>query len=146
MIHDEGGGRVYSPPIGDPVMTYRMSNGDRVALSKLVRRLGQAYLEAGARELYLPVLGHEPVGPDEFQRVEFDSIAASRFECSSQHPLGTCRMGPESSVSVVDARGKVWGTENVYVLDGSVVPTSLGVNPQETIMAMALRIASRMVG
>jgi choline dehydrogenase-like flavoprotein len=55
-------------------------------------------------------------------------------------------MGPESSVSVVDARGKVWGTENVYVLDGSVVPTSLGVNPQETIMAMALRIASRMVG
>lgn len=145
MIHDEGGGRVYSPSFADPVMTYRMSKRDRLALPKLVRRLGEAYLEAGARELYLPVLGHAPVSPDEFRRVEFESISPTRYECSSQHPLGTCRMGPEPGVSVVDSDGKVWGTDNVFVVDGSVVPTSLGVNPQQTIMAMALRLASRMV-
>lgn len=145
MIHDEGGGRVFSPPFGDPVMAYRMSKRDRVSLSKLVRRLGEAYLEAGARELYLPILGHDPVGRDEFASVDFDSVSPARFECSSQHPLGTCRMGPERSVSVVDPDGRVWGSNNVYVVDGSVVPTSLGVNPQETIMAMSMRIASRMV-
>ena len=43
---------------------------------------------------------------------------------------------------VVDARGQSWDLEGLYLADGSVVPSSLGVNPQETIMAMAHRIGS----
>ena len=41
----------------------------------------------------------------------------------------------------MDGENRVFGTDNLYVIDGSSVPSSLGVNPQVTIMAMALRAA-----
>ena len=50
-------------------------------------------------------------------------------------------MGPDPATSVVDPRGRVWQTDNLWVADGSIVPTSLGVNPQLTIMTLATRIA-----
>ena len=45
------------------------------------------------------------------------------------------------AAGVVDFDYRVFGTENLHIVDGSVVPTSLGVNPQVTIMSMALRAA-----
>jgi choline dehydrogenase-like flavoprotein len=45
---------------------------------------------------------------------------------------------------VVDPDGRVWDTQDLYVADGSVLPTSLGVNPQLSIMTVATRIAWRM--
>jgi choline dehydrogenase-like flavoprotein len=55
------------------------------------------------------------------------------------HPLGGCPMSDERSSGVVDHRGRVHGYEGLYVLDGSIVPTALGVNPSKTIAALAER-------
>lgn len=52
-------------------------------------------------------------------------------------------MATTASAGGVDPSGRLWDAENVFVCDGSVIPTSLGVNPQLTIMAMATRIAER---
>ncbi|MEZ4818354.1 MAG: GMC family oxidoreductase [Bdellovibrionota bacterium] len=60
---------------------------------------------------------------------------------SVYHACGTCKMGKDKADSVVDAKGKVWDTENLYVADASIMPTSSGVNPSLTIAANALRIA-----
>ncbi|MBX3707340.1 MAG: GMC family oxidoreductase [Pseudomonadales bacterium] len=59
------------------------------------------------------------------------------------HPCGTCRMGLDPQSSVVDQDCKVHGTENLYIVDGSVMPTSGGTNPSLTIAANALRVADR---
>lgn len=144
LIHDEGGGRVVRVPGREPLMLYKMAPADRASVPRIIRRLGDAYFAAGAREIYTPVLGHAPVDADAFARMDLAAMPARRFECTSQHPLGTCRMGTEPRSSVVDARGRVWDAEGLYVVDGGVLPTSLGVNPQQTIMAMALRMAQRM--
>jgi cholesterol oxidase len=71
----------------------------------------------------------------------------------SAHPLGGCPMGKDASNGVVDSFGKVFrgksGTntyEGLYVADGSIIPTSLGVNPSLTITSLALRIASHIPG
>lgn len=144
MIHDDDGGRVLRGFGREPLMLYRMSRQDRATIGPLLRRLGEAFLEAGATALYPPILGHEPVDADGFRRLDFDAIPARQFECSSQHPLGTCRMGAAVGESVCDHLGRVWDVAGLYLADGSTVPTSLGVNPQETIMAMALRMASLM--
>jgi choline dehydrogenase-like flavoprotein len=57
------------------------------------------------------------------------------------HPCGTCRSGTDPAHSVVDAQCRVHGTDNLYIVDASVFPTSGGVNPSLTIAANALRVA-----
>jgi choline dehydrogenase-like flavoprotein len=53
-------------------------------------------------------------------------------------------MGRTEDDSVVNTDGEAWDVKNLYVADGSVLPSSLGVNPQLTVMAMATRIAWKM--
>jgi cholesterol oxidase len=61
------------------------------------------------------------------------------------HPLGGARMGVNPATSVVDHQGQVWGHRNLYVADGSIIPTAIGANPSRTIAALAERIAALMV-
>ncbi len=60
------------------------------------------------------------------------------------HPLGGCPMADDPAHGVVDDAGKVHGYDGLYVLDGSIVPTALGVNPSKTIAALAERGAERL--
>jgi choline dehydrogenase-like flavoprotein len=60
------------------------------------------------------------------------------------HACGTLVTGNDPATSVVDADGRVHGLDNLYVVDGSVLPRSSRVNPALTIFAWALRAASRM--
>jgi len=55
------------------------------------------------------------------------------------HPLGGCNMGITPADGVVDARGRVFGYEGLYVMDGAMVPRAIGLNPSRTIAALAER-------
>ena len=160
MIHDDAGGQVHARSsllsLGgllakrEPICTYKMSRRDRHAVSKLLRILGETFFAAGAREIFLPILGglasgvHGGLTPDALRSLDLDQIPASQLESASQHPLGTCRMGTAKDHSVVDDTGKVWGLRELYVVDASILPTSLGVNPQISVMAMATRLAHQL--
>ena len=72
-------------------------------------------------------------------------IPAHHLGLYASHPMGTNRMGANPRESVVDPEGRVWGWRNLHVADASIFPTSLGVNPQLTIMAMCTRIAERLL-
>jgi len=61
------------------------------------------------------------------------------------HALGTCRFGSDPDESVLDIDCKLHGWDNLYVIDGSFMPTSGGVNPSLTITANALRVCDRIV-
>jgi cholesterol oxidase len=58
---------------------------------------------------------------------------------TTAHILGGCAMGEDASKGVVDARCEAFGHPNLFVVDGSVVPANLGVNPSLTITALAER-------
>jgi len=91
--------------------------------------------------VFLPVLGLGGIDADALAKLDLESIPKKQLECASQHPLGTCRMGISSADSVVDRNGKSWELDELFIADGSIVPTSLGVNPQLAIMTLATRIA-----
>ena len=57
------------------------------------------------------------------------------------HPMSTARMGSDPADSVTGPDGAVHGTEGLYVADAGMLPTSVGVNPMMTIIAMAARVA-----
>jgi choline dehydrogenase-like flavoprotein len=57
------------------------------------------------------------------------------------HQVGTARFGRDPRTSVIDAQCRLHGQDDVYVVDGSFFPTSLGVGPALTIIANAVRVA-----
>jgi choline dehydrogenase-like flavoprotein len=62
------------------------------------------------------------------------------------HAVGTVRMGRDPRTSALDQFGRFRGVDDLYVLDGSFMPRSAGVNPSLTIAANALRAAAFLVG
>ena len=74
------------------------------------------------------------------------AVACVRHVISTfSHALGTARMGIDPATSPVDGAGRFRGLANLLIADGSVIPTSAGVNPSLTIAANALRIARTLV-
>lgn len=59
------------------------------------------------------------------------------------HLMGGCRMGSDPSNSVTNSDGRTWDIDNLWICDGSLMPTGGGVNPSLTIMANAARIGDR---
>ena len=52
-------------------------------------------------------------------------------------------MGSDPATSVTDAWGRVWGHDNLHIVDGSLHVTNGGVNPVLTILALAYRVSRR---
>ena len=65
-------------------------------------------------------------------------------KASTAHILGGCPIALTKDDGVVDMNGKVFGYEDLYVIDGSIIPANLGVNPSLTITAMAEHAMSHM--
>jgi choline dehydrogenase-like flavoprotein len=108
--------------------------------------LTELYWAAGAKRVFLPVRGYgEMTTPDPHPLADA-RLRASDLTLMAFHPLGTARADASPARGVVDGDLELHGAEGVYVADGSVVPSALGVNPQITIMALATRLAFSLLG
>jgi choline dehydrogenase-like flavoprotein len=144
MVRDDSVGRVRRGPAGRPLATYELSDRSRRRLQTGATLLAEMLIRGGAREVLPGIAGISPIRTvEEARALATRRISPTAYRLLGAHPLGTCRMGPTRDSGVVDFDHRVFGTDNLYIADGSVVPTSLGVNPQVTIMAMALRAADR---
>ncbi len=61
------------------------------------------------------------------------------------HAMGTARMSGVSGRGAVSEYGELHAAEGLFVCDASLLPTPIGVNPMETIVALALRNAERLI-
>jgi len=142
MVHDHGGGRVHRWLSREPLVTYRMSTRDRARMWKAIHILGTMAFRAGARKVMLPLFGAAPFENE--RSLDFlleRPPEATRVECMAFHPLGSAKMSKTPDAGVVKPTGEAWAADNLFVADGSVLPTSIGVNSQLPVMTMALRIA-----
>ena len=105
----------YGLPI--PKVTFGYSDNDRRLQRYALKVMGEMLEAAGGRDLWT--------------------------NDDTSHLMGTCRMGDDPETSVVDADGRSWQVRNLWVCDGSLFPTTGGVNPSLTIQALALRAADR---
>jgi choline dehydrogenase-like flavoprotein len=69
-----------------------------------------------------------------------ETIAVKRYA----HLVGGCRMAADAEHGVVNADHQTFAVPNLYLVDGSVLPTQGSANPALTIMALAARCAERM--
>lgn len=134
----ERGGRVE--------IRYDLGAEDLVAFKRGIELLAELYWAAGARVVYPPIDGLEELRDGDLDTLRRHDLRARDLLLMAFHPLGTARADARPDRGVVDEELAVRGAEGVHVADGSVVPSSLGVNPQITIMALATRLAFRLLG
>jgi choline dehydrogenase-like flavoprotein len=143
MVEDTTRGSV-SSVMGQPVIRYWLSDRDVAHLKRGVDVLAQVFFAAGARRVHTPIAGFDVLeSPSALADLRRATLHAWDFDLSAYHPLGTARMGADPSTSVVDPNHQTHDTKGLYIVDGAAVPTSLGVNPQVTIMALATRAAEK---
>src|SRR5207245_19216 len=119
---------------------YSVGRTDTDKAVRAIRVLSEILFAGGAREILTPIFGLERArSVDDLRALDGASIARSRLEYAAFHPAGTCRAGPAARRSVVGPMLESHEVERLFVVDASVFPSSPGVNPQETIMALALR-------
>jgi choline dehydrogenase-like flavoprotein len=135
MVSDASRGSVRSLA-GRPLIRYDLVEADLARFRSGLARIEQLLLAAGAREVYLPL----PQG------MRPERARARDLKLMAFHPLGTARADARAAHGVVDGALALHGVRGVHVADGSVVPSSLGVNPQLTIMALATRLAYSLLG
>ena len=143
LVSDQGRGRVTDLGAGrTPLMTYSLGARDARRMLDGMALASEVLFAAGAKEVHpmvagMPGLRSRQEASDQLQR----NIQPGALRLTAYHPMGTAAMG---SAGVVDGFGRVRAAERLVVPDASVFPTSLGVNPQVTIMAFATRAARRM--
>lgn len=171
LARDRYGGRIYpDAKDGRCHIQYTPSTYDQKHILEGVARLAEILYVEGAQEIYASVPGLEAfVRPSsdpeskvfvrgnpspsvtdadfsawlaKLRAHGFPSPGTSFF---SAHQMGSCRMGTSPQNSVVDPRGRVWGTQNLYIADTSVFPSASGVNPMITCMGISRGIARGIV-
>lgn len=122
------------------VVRYSASETDRTNLSRGLARLGEALFAAGAKALYPSVRSHSVLrSAAECKVFDKQPPPLTAMSLSTVHAFSSCPMGEDTQQTATDSFGKVHGFENLYINDASLLPDSPGVNPQGSIMAIALR-------
>jgi choline dehydrogenase-like flavoprotein len=146
LIEDETEGRVILGPDRQPYMFFNVGRRDVETIHRGVALTAELLFAAGARQVLLPFADLPRIdGADQLRRIYERPPVAATIELMTVHIMGTVRMAVDQRRGATDPSGRVHGIDGLVVADASVLPSSIGVNPQETIIAMALRNADRWI-
>ena len=153
LTRDRDSGRVYLGKDGFTRLAYTPSAFDRAHVLEGVIANAKILYVAGAHTIHSGIPGQPAFeradsakgdGPPSANEPRFQEWLAQQRRAGlgsvtlgSAHQMGSCRMAASERTGVVDPRGKVWGTEGLYVADASVFPSASGVNPMVTNMAIS---------
>lgn len=146
ITRDREGGQIRLDRAGRPVIHYQLAPYDRAHLVRGVREALKIHHAAGAVEVGGP---HSTplvwrTGQD-FERfltqVEATKVRRNAYALLSAHQMSSCRMGSSPLRGAINPTGETFEVRNLFVADGSALPTALGVNPMLTIMGVAHVIA-----
>ncbi|GIW05933.1 MAG: GMC oxidoreductase [Dehalococcoidia bacterium] len=145
IARDRHGGRVRLRPDGQPLLDYRLHPDDAAHLMRGLLAALRIHHAAGADTLiapFTPLTWHRGGEIEDFLaavgRRELRPNSAALF---SAHQLSSCRIGASPAQGALTPEGESWEVRNLFVADGSVLPTATGVNPMVTIAATAHYLA-----
>jgi choline dehydrogenase-like flavoprotein len=146
LLEDTQFGRVRAAPGGHPLAFYEFSDFDAERAVRATMLLCELLFAAGAKKILSPFEGAPDLaGPDDIKKLYFRKVPKASIELFTVHLMGTARMGGDPVRHVCDSYGKVHGADGLWISDASLFPSPIGVNPMETIMALATRNAERLI-
>ncbi len=127
---------------GQPMVQYTLGRNDMQRFREGMHMVAKTHFAAGARAV-IPAIHGMPfkLGPDQVDLLKDAPLDPRCYVAILSHLFGGCVMGADPATSVCDGSGRVHGHENLYITDASAIPTNLGVNPQHTIMSLAIHFA-----
>ena len=128
-------------------INHRLTPLDRENLRRGIEAAARLQLAAGADEalsLHTPMI--RATNEDGLRAMREAPVNPNRVALFSAHVNGTCRLGTNPATSGCSPTGERHGVRGLYVMDGSLLPTAPGVNPQWVIMAVASLLSERVVG
>jgi choline dehydrogenase-like flavoprotein len=142
-IRTEAVGRVKASPFtGAPTVTFNPTKYDLLRFREGAHAVAQMHVAQGAKEIIPGVAGMPySIKPDEIDKILEVPLEQRCWTGILSHLFGGCVMGGNDLNSVCDPQGKVYGCSNLYIADASAIPTTLGVNPQHTVMALGRIVA-----
>ncbi len=146
LVTGTGTGRVRNLPGLGPQVFYQITDEDAARVVRGVRLTAQAMFAAGARRVLLPFDDAPDVhDPGQLEDLLARPVAKRSLELFTVHLMGTARMSEDPGRGVVDSFGAFHGVPGLFVTDASLFPGPVGINPMETIIALALRNAGRLI-
>jgi choline dehydrogenase-like flavoprotein len=146
LVSDTGTGRVRAVPGFGPQVFYRLADADADLVVRGVELTAEVLFAAGARRVLLPFDGAPEVrSPGQLRDLLGRPVAKRSIQLYSIHLMGTARMSDDPRRGVVDSVGAFHGVPGLFVADASLFPGPTGINPMETIIALAMRNAGRLI-
>ena len=144
FVPGDEGGQVTVTADGRAKTEYPIGPHLKEALREACKAMARMQFAAGAKRV-VTLSGVVLESPDAVSKLDALDCSVLRMPLFSAHQMGGCAMGGDPSTSVLDSQFRHRAADNLFVVDGSVFPTSLGVNPQLTIFGLA-RYAAQFVG
>jgi choline dehydrogenase-like flavoprotein len=139
-IRTDTSGKIHGlPALGWPILRYQLSESDLSRLRRALVTLGEMLFAAGATRVYPAIMGAKAIGHPRDLAGLWNDLTRTRVTLTAVHLFCGVKMGGDPSVTGADSFGRVWGYENLYVNDASLLPDAPGVNPQGSIMSIAAR-------
>ena len=140
MVADLPAGRVHGTRRA--LIRYDLTRRDGRRLVEAIRVMGRVLFAAGASEVLTGIPGSARVRSSDELDEAVDRADPRWLHVAAFHPVGTARAGSDPERFPVDPTGALRGVSGVWVTDASVLPTCPEVNPQVSIMALALAISA----
>jgi choline dehydrogenase-like flavoprotein len=141
-LSDRSQGRVALANDGAIRASYELTREDAERIQFGIARAAEVHFAAGATEVYPNVPRFGVLKPGELAAFEAARLKTSELRLEAFHPMGTARISTDPRQGVCAPDGSVRGTQNLYVADASLFPTSVGVNPMMTIIASAKQVSN----
>ncbi|WP_068181543.1 GMC family oxidoreductase [Mycobacterium sp. UM_CSW] len=145
MVADRGVGSVASMR-GETLVRYNLARTDAAKLMVAIEAMGRLLFTAGAVEVLTGLPGAPTVTSLAALRDALGRSDARSLHLAAFHPTGTAAAGADEQLCPVDETGRLRGVDGVWVADASILPSCPEVNPQLSIMALALGVADEIVG
>lgn len=152
MVHDETVGQVSARRDGRPRIRYAMSEADSAQLALGLRAGARILFAAGAKSVLIPSVPpieiSDPAAVDGDRAVETipDQVGLPHhIALTAAHPMSTLPLGDDPTRSVVQSTGEHHQLSGLFVLDGSVFPTSIGGPPQIPIYTLSHHLSAHVI-
>jgi len=145
-VRAETRGTVHNGLGDQPVVRYSITHNDMIRMRDGACRVASMHFAAGAEAIIPGVMGLPfKLRADQLDVLRHAPLEPQRWTGILSHLFGGCVMGQHPETSVVNQNGRVHHYDRLYVADASALPTTLGVNPQHTIMGLAKYRAAQLL-